>query len=104
MHDNIRAVFDWSQQNRRCNRIVDDQWDAVFVCHAGQRLDIADIPRWITDAFAKDCPRLVVDQFFYGVGLIRLREANGDSLIWKNVSEQRVGGAIELRNRDDVTA
>ena len=36
--------------------------------------------------------------------MIRLREADRDSLTWQNVSEQRVGGAVELRNRDDVGA
>src|SRR2546430_14603893 len=79
MHDNIRAVFDGPQQYGRSDCIVDDQWHSVFVRHPGQRLDITDISRRITDTFAKDSPRLVVDQFFYGVGLIRLAKRTVNS-------------------------
>jgi hypothetical protein len=72
--------------------------------HASQVLDVANVARWITDTFAKDSPRLVVNQFFYIAGVIGRREADGDSLIWQNIREECVGGAIKHRNRDDIGA
>ncbi len=102
MHHDVGAVFDRPQQDRRGDRVVDDQRHAVFVGHARQRFDVADISRRIADTFAKDRPRLVVDQLLDILGTIRFREADRDSLAWQNVSEQCVGGAVELRNRDDV--
>src|SRR5882762_1344513 len=98
MHDNIRAVFDRPQQDGCRDRVVDDQRNTVFVGDAGQPLDIANISSRITDAFAKYSPRLVIDQFFYCVRLIRLCETDGYPLTWQNMSEQCVGGAVELRN------
>ena len=76
----------------------------MSVGHTSQRLDVANVSRGITDGLAKDRPRSGIDQPFYGVGVIRLPETDGDSLAWQHVSEQGVGGAVELRNRDDVGA
>ena len=42
--------------------------------------------------------------FSIASGAIRRREADGDALVRQQVGEQRVGGAVELRNRDDVAA
>ena len=45
---------------------------------------------------------LLVDQLFDRFWRIRLRESDTDSLAGQKVSEQRVGGAVELRSGDDV--
>src|SRR6266478_4026627 len=104
MNHNIRAVFDRSQEDRRGDRIINDQRNAMFMGYPSQSFDIADVSRRIADTFAKDRPRLIINQFFYGAGLIRVSEADGDSLIRQDMSEQRVGSAIELRNRDDIAS
>ena len=70
----------------------------------GQRLDVADIAGRIADALAKDRAGLVVDQLLDRVGLIGFGEAHVDALARQNVREQRVGGAVELRHRNDVAA
>ena len=62
MNDNVRAKFDRPQQDRRSDRIVDDQRHAVPVCHLGQRLNVADISCRIANAFAEHRARLLVDQ------------------------------------------
>ena len=61
MHHDIRATFDWSQQNRRRHRVVHDQWDAMLVCDTGQRLDIANISCRVANTFAKDRACAIVD-------------------------------------------
>src|SRR4030088_1109454 len=102
MYDNIRTIFDRPQQDGRRDRIVDDQRNTVFVGYASQPLNIANVSCRITDAFAKDPSGPLIDQLFYCAGLIRLRETDGDALIRQNMSEQCVGGAVELWNRYDV--
>ena len=104
MHHNVCAVFDRPQQDGRCDRIVDDKRNAVIVGHARERLEVTNVSRRISDAFAKDAACFVIDQPFDGVGLIRLRKADIDPLTWQNVSEQCVRGAVKLRSRNDVAA
>src|SRR5262249_47159963 len=82
MHHDIRAIFDRSQQNRRRHRVVHDQWDAVLVRDTGQRLNVANISRRISNTFAKNRARAIVDQPFYGGGMVRLRKSDIDSLLW----------------------
>src|SRR5579859_1146170 len=104
MHHNIGAVFDRPQQDGSRDGVVDDQRNAVLVGHASQLLDIANVSRRIADTFAENSAGMVVDQLFYIAGPIRFREAYGDSLVWQNMSEQRLSGAIQHRNRDDIAA
>ena len=104
MHHDVGAVVDRAQQDRRGDGIVDDQRHAVPRGDLGQRLDVADIAGRIADAFAKDAARIVVDQFFDGVGPIGFGKTHGDALARQNVAEQRVGGAVKLRHRDDIGA
>jgi len=61
-------------------------------------------PAGFADALAKDRARFVVDQFGNRFGLVALREADGDSLAGKDVREERVRGAVELRDGDDVAS
>ncbi len=104
VNDDVGAVFDRAQQDRRRHRIVDDQRNAVPRADLCQRLDVADVARRIADALAEDGTGAVVDQLFDCPGLIGLREAHLDPLARQQVGEQRVGGAVELRHRDDIAA
>src|SRR5262249_4190721 len=104
MHHNVCAVGDRPQQDRRGDRIVDDQRNAVAVGYVSERLDITNVSRWITDTFAKYRSRLVIEQLFYRLGLIRLRKADVDSLTPQNVGEQCVRSSGKLRTRNDVAA
>src|SRR5262249_45322501 len=82
MHHDIRAIFDWSQQNRRRHRVVHDQRDAVLVRDTGQRLNVANISCRIANTLAKDRARAIVNQPCYVAGMISLRESDIDSLLW----------------------
>ena len=102
--DDIGAVFDRAQQDRCRHRIVDHQRHAVPCRDLRQRRNIADVAGRIADALAEYRTRVVVDQLFdRGCGIV-FGEADGDALPRQDVREERVGGAVELRDRDDVAA
>ena len=104
MHDDVGAVFDRAQQDRRRHRVVDDQRNAVPRADLRQRFDVANIARRIADAFAEDGAGVAVDQLFDCLGLVGLGESHLDALARQQVGEQRIGGAVELRHRDDIAA
>ncbi len=97
MDNNIGSILDWPQQDRRCDRIIDDQRYSVLVGDSSELLDVADISSRVADTFTENRTRLVVDQSFYRIRMIRLRESDGNSLAWQNVSEERVGSSVKLR-------
>ena len=68
MHDDIGAVIDRAQQDRRGDGVVDDERNAVALGDAGQRFDVANVTGGIADALTKNCARFVVDQFLDRVG------------------------------------
>jgi hypothetical protein len=104
MNDHVGAVIDRTQQDRRRHRVVDDQRNSMPPRQRRQLFDVADIARRIADALAKDRARVVVDQLFDGVRTIGFGKADLDALARENVSEQRVRGAVELRDGNDVAA
>ena len=104
MDDDIGAVVDRAQQDRRRHSVVDDERNAAPLADLGQRLDVADVAGWIADALAEDGARIVVDQLFDRLGRIRLGKANRDPLARQEMRKQRVRRAIELRHRHDVGA
>ena len=76
----------------------------MFVGDTRQPLDVADVPRRIPDALAKDCACFLIDRLVDGLGPVGLGEADGYSLPGQQVGEQRVRGPVELRHGDDVGA
>jgi len=104
MNRDIGAVVERLQQDRRRNRVVDDQRHAMAMRDLRQRLDVADIAGGIADGFRKHRLGVLVDQPFDRVGLVALGETSGDALARQDVAEQRVRGAVELRHRNDVAA
>ena len=104
MHDDVGAVLDRAQQDRRRHRVVDDQRHAARVRHVGERLDVADVAGRIADALAEHRAGVVVDQRRDVLGAVARGEARLDAVAAQDVREQRVGGAVELRRRDDVAA
>ena len=93
-----------AEKDGRGDGVVDDQRHAVLVRDFGQAFDIGDVAGGIADAFAENGARIFVDQFFDVIGMIGGGEAAGDALLGQNVREQRVGGAVQLREGDDVVA
>ena len=104
MYDDIGAVVDRPQQDRRGNGIVDDKRNTVACGDVCQRFDVTDIAGRVADAFAKNTAGGVVDEFFDGVGPVGFGETHGDALARQNVAEQRVGRAVKLRHRNYIGA
>ena len=104
MNGDIGAVIERLQQDRRGDRIVDDQRHAMTMRDPGQRLDVADVAGGIADRLREHRLGVFVDQPFDRIGLVALRETPGDALARQDVAEQSVRGAVELRNGDDVAA
>ena len=102
--DDIGAVIDRFEQDRRRHRIVHDERNAVLVRERGQRLDVADISCRIADAFAKDRFRSVVDQRLDSLGSIGSGKSNAHPLTWKHMGKQGVRRSVKLWNGNDVAA
>jgi hypothetical protein len=104
MHDDVGAVVDRLDEDRRRHRVVDDERNAVAMRHARERLDVADVARRVSDRLAEHRTGVVVDQLLDLVRPVARGEPHPDALARKHMGEQRVGGAVELRYRDDVAA
>ena len=104
MHGDVGAVVERLEQDRGCDRVVDDQWHAMRMCDLGQRLDVADIAGGIADGLGEHGAGVLVDQPGDRVRRVALGEAADDALPRQDVGEQRVRGAVELRHGDDVAA
>ena len=104
MHDDVGAVVDRPQQDRRRHRVVDDQRHAVPVRDLGQRFDVADVAGRIADAFAEH--GAVLSSISFSIASARSDSANRTvtALARQHMGEQRVRRAVELRHRDDVAA
>ena len=104
VHDNVGAVIDRSQKDRRRYRVVDNERNTVSGSDCRERLDVANVSRRIANAFTEDRARFLVDELFDCVGLIGFCKADIYALARQNVREQRVRGAVELRDGYDVEA
>src|ERR1700691_6807861 len=94
MYDDIGAVFDRPQQNRRSHGVVYDQRNSMLVRYLGQSFDVRYISRWITDTLAVNRARILVDQLLDIFGTVTRRKARANSPLREDVRQQRVSGAI----------
>jgi hypothetical protein len=97
-------MIDRAQQDRRRHRVVDDERNAVTRGNRRQRRDVADIARRIADAFAEHGARVLINQLLDRLGGIGVGETHLDPLARQNMGEQRVRGAVELQQGNDVAA
>ena len=87
MHDDVCTIFDRLEQDQGGDRVIHDQRNPVPMSNAGERLDIADVPRGIAYALAKHGSGIAVDELFYGRGLIRFGEADRYALLREYMSK-----------------
>ena len=104
VHDDVGAMVDRAQQDRSRHRVVDDERNAVTHGDRRQRPYVADIARRIADAFEEHGARVLIDQLLDRLGGIGAGETHLDPLARQNMGEQRVRGAVELRQGNDVAA
>jgi hypothetical protein len=90
MHDDVGAVVDRLEQDRRRHRVVDDERHAVTVRDLRQRLDVADVAGRIADGLAEHRAGVLVDQLLDRIGLVAVGEAGGDALARQDVSANSV--------------
>ncbi len=69
-----------------------------------ESFDVRDIAGWIADAFAINRPGILVDQLFDVLRTVTGCESRTDSLLGEDVRQQRIGGTVKLRQRNDVVA
>lgn len=104
VHHDIGAIFDRPEQDRRGDRIVDNERNAMPVSDARERFDIANVPGRVADALTEHRLGIAVDQSLNSFRTVGLGKADADPLAWENVRKQRVGCAVELRHGHDVAA
>ncbi len=104
MDGNVGAVVERLEQDRGGDRVVDDQRHAVAMRDLCQSFDVADVAGGIADGLGEHGLGVIVDQPFDRIGLVAVGEAAGDALARQDVREQRVRGAVKLRNRNDIAA
>src|ERR1700722_12321400 len=104
MNDDVRAVIDGAHQHRRRDGVVDYQRHAVAMSHLGERFEVAYIAGRIADGLAKYRAGVIVDQGFEIGGAVGFCETHLYAHLRRDVAEESVSGAVELRHRDDVAA
>ena len=100
-HD-IRTPFDRLDQHGRRHRVVNDQRNPFVARQVCEGLDVDDVAGRVADGLAIEGLRVVIDQFRKFLGTVVLAEAHVDALARQHVLEERVGAAVEQRDRDDV--
>ena len=95
----VGAVIERLQQDRGCDRIVDEERHAMAVRHFRQRLDIADIAGGVADGLGEHRLGVFVDQFFDRIRLVAVGEAPGDALARQHMRERRRRSGRSERRR-----
>src|SRR5579872_5806827 len=102
MDDNVGAIVERLEKDRRGNRVVHDQWDAVAVRHFRKRFDVADIAGRVSDRFAENRLGIFVNQPLDRTRAVAFRQPAGDPLSWQDMRKHCVGRSVELRDRDNI--
>src|SRR5579862_1483460 len=102
VHNNVCAVLDWPEEDRRCHSVVDNQRYAMFVGDFRDSVDVCDVSSGIANAFAVNRTRVFVDQLFDVFGLVSQGKTRLDAALGKDVREQSISRSIKLRRGNDV--
>jgi hypothetical protein len=104
VHDDIRAVFEWTQQYRRRDGVIDDQRNLMAMRDFGQCFEVADVPGGIAYALAEHRAGVPVDQLFDRSRMIALAKSNIDTELRQKMRKQGMRGAVKLWDGDEVFA
>ena len=104
MNDDVGAMIHGAHQHGRRHRVVDDQRHAVTMGDRGECLEVADVAGRIADRLAEHRAGVLVDLGLDVGGTVRFGEPDLHALFGQDVSEQRVGRAVELWHGDDIAS
>src|SRR5438552_6331098 len=104
MHDNIYAMLEWLHQIRCSQRVIDDNWQAVFMRNIGNRLEIQRVQAWIAQRLRKDGFCMLVDGAAEIVGIAAIHEAYVNAKFGQGVVEEIISTTIEARRGDNLIA
>ena len=104
MDDDIGAVVDRAQQDRRRDGVVDDQRHAVPMPTSASASMSQMLPAGLPMLSQKTARVLSSISFSIASAASLVGEADRDALARQDMREQRVRRAVELRHRDDVAA
>ena len=98
MNDDVGAVIHGANQHGRRHRVVDDQRHAVTMRDRCECLEVADVAGRIAHRLAEHRAGVLIDLGLDVGGTVRFCEPDLHALFGQDVSEQRVGRAVELRH------
>ncbi len=105
VHHDVGSVLDRADEERRRDRIVDNQRDAVPLRHASDGVDVDDVVLGVRERLGEDRLRLGADQ---GVpfGVVRgvPDVLDGHAHAREGAVEEHARSAVDARGRDDVLA
>ena len=88
MDDDIRAPLDGIAQDRRGDRVIDDERNAIFVRDGCELFQVDHIELGIAERFGIDGAGAIVDGFAQAVVVIGFDEADFDAELGQRVVEQ----------------
>ena len=102
MHDNIRTMFDRTDQVGCSEGIVDHQRDPVFMCDRRNRVNIGDIRIRVAQGFQIDRFGIRTDRRFHFFKVMRVHKGGADPVRLQCMCEQVVAAAVNRFLRYDV--
>jgi hypothetical protein len=94
MDCDIGAVVEGFQQDRRRDRVIDNQRYAVTMSDFRQSFNVANIAGRIADSLGKDSLGVTIDKLFDCLRLIAVGKAGRDALARQDVGEQGVRRSV----------
>ena len=102
VHDDVRAVLDQTRSDIEVATVLSHQRNVMRMGDIRQHLDIADVAGRVSDAFAKNRAGVGVDRAGDILRPLALGEADPDPLSWKDMRQQGVRRAVQLRRGYNV--
>ncbi len=104
MNDDVGAVFDWTHEVRRRERVVDDQRKPVFVRDARHGLDVQHVDLRVADRFGEDRLGVRPDRAPNALDVADIDERDVYAEPRKRMRKGVVGAAVQRVRGDDGVA
>ena len=104
MHDDIRAEFQWSLQQRGRPRVIHGEQRAVFLRHASDRSEVRNAQLWIRGRLRPNQPCGRAENGAQGIEIPQVDEIRGQAPTRQHVAHEVPGAVIQVGGQDDVVA